>query len=72
MSDFNTKRFGENVRAERKRNGVSQYELARKVNLSRGAIANVETGNSGLDLGNFARLCRALDCDPARLLKGTL
>ena len=52
--------FGVRVRRVRIANGVSQEELARKANVSRTAVGNLETG-AGSSLSTVVKVLRALD-----------
>ena len=52
--------FGLCVRRVRIANGVSQEELARKANVSRTAVGNLETG-AGSTLATVVKVLRALD-----------
>lgn len=52
----------------RERKGFKQAELARRVNLSRGQVANLEAGNRTMDLPTLRRFASALDCSVVDLL----
>lgn len=52
----------------RDRKGVKQAELARTVGLSRGQIANLESGNRKIDLETLRKCAKALDVSVADLL----
>ena len=52
--------FGARVRAVRIADGVTQEELARKANLSRTAVSNLESG-AGSSLATVVKVLRALD-----------
>lgn len=59
--------FGERVRRARE-GRFTQTELARRVGLSRGSIANIEVGRQRVPLHMLAVLARELDVDPATLM----
>lgn len=63
--------FGARVR-EARGDRMSQTQLALKVGLSRGSIANIETGRQHVPLHMILVLARELSVDPATLLPRTL
>ena len=60
--------FGENLARLRKKAGLSQEELAGKLNLTRQTVSKWETGQSEPDLASLTRLCQLLDAGPEELL----
>ena len=54
-------KLGSTIRAERKRAGLTQAELAKKAGTARSWIARVETGHRGAELEPVLRLLSALD-----------
>lgn len=62
--------FGNRVRTERAKQGLSQEELAEKAGLHRTYIGMVERGEKNITLGNVAKLAKALRLTPADLLTG--
>ena len=60
--------FGENLARLRKKAGLSQEELAGKLNLTRQTVSKWETGQSEPDLASLNRLCQLLDAGPEELL----
>src|SRR4051812_45072414 len=63
--------FGELVRRARG-DRVSQADLARRVGMSRGSIANIEVGRQRIPLHLLVVLARELDVDPVSLLPAAL
>lgn len=59
--------FGEAVRDARHELGWNQFDLAEKVNLSRGSIANIETGRQRILLGDIFLFAKVLRLDPKKL-----
>lgn len=59
--------FGERVRRARGER-FSQAELARRIGMSRGSIANIEVGRQRVPLHVLTVLARELDVEPASLL----
>jgi len=59
--------FGERVRRARGER-FSQAELARRIGMSRGSIANIEVGRQRIPLHLLAVLARELDVGPESLL----
>ncbi len=64
------KRFGDNVRATRSAQKISQEELAAKAGIDRTYMGGVERGERNLGLLNLARIAKALGVSPAHLCKG--
>lgn len=50
-----------NIKIRRNELGMSQQELADKVGVTKGAIAQYESGNSGIKLTNITKLADALN-----------
>jgi transcriptional regulator with XRE-family HTH domain len=61
---------GVRIRIIREALGISQHELAPRVGISRGSIANIETGRQRLLLDDIESFARALNTSPKHLLKG--
>ena len=62
------KAFGERLRAERERAGISQVELATRSQIGRTTIANMEIGGQDATLYQMFVLAGALGIEPATLL----
>jgi transcriptional regulator with XRE-family HTH domain len=60
--------FGSRVRALRERRKVTQEELARRVDLSRTSITNIEQGRQRVLLHQIFEIATALDAAPGDLL----
>lgn len=60
--------IGQRIRKSRKALDLSQEELAEKVGISATHMSHIETGNTKLSLGVFARLVEALGCRADDLL----
>lgn len=52
----------------RTKRGLSQNELARKVEMSLNAIQHIEYKARAIQLDTLAKLCEALDCQPGDIL----
>lgn len=50
--------------------GWSQEDLAKKVGLTRGSIANIEAGKQRILLHDVERFCTAFQTSPRNLLRG--
>ena len=61
--------FAKNLKQARKNLGLSQAELADKLGMQQGAIANYETGIREPKLSELERLAKALMTSPARLIE---
>lgn len=59
---------GERIRDERKRQNITQDELASQVGLTRTSITNVEKGRQKLLLHTLIQIANILGIPPARLL----
>lgn len=70
MKDF-YEEFGRRVRSAREAAGLSQEELASRVGLSRGSIANIERGAQRVVLHLAIELAAAVGVDPIRLIPQT-
>lgn len=58
------------LRELRQQAGLSQRELGRKAGVRHAAISHIETGKAQrIDLDVLERLCRALRCEPADVLR---
>lgn len=56
------------LRAARKQQGLTQEELARRIDRPQSFVAKVEGGERRLDVIEFAELISALEVEPATLL----
>lgn len=65
------RRFGDLVRANRKRARLTQAQLAEKADMSVDMIAKIETGASGARFPNIEKLAKALRVDPGELFLPT-
>lgn len=57
------KEFGRFIREARERKGLIQAEVAKKVGISRGYYALVETGSREIYFSTAMKLCGVLDLD---------
>lgn len=62
--------FGENMRAARKRVGMTQVELAAVDGLDRAAISLTEKGKRSPDMRTLLRIARGVKTTPAELVRG--
>jgi transcriptional regulator with XRE-family HTH domain len=62
--------FGERVRANRQRLGISQETLAQLSDVHWTFVGQVERGTRNLSLHNIVKLAAGLDIDPAVLVAG--
>ena len=63
------KKFGEKVREQRIKKGLSQEELAELSGLHRTYISSLELGKRNVSLINIHALAKALGISPDKLLK---
>jgi len=66
------KTFGENVRAWRKRRGMTQEELAEKAESHPNYIGFLERGERAATIVKLAALTKALNCKVTDLLKDVI
>lgn len=62
--------FGLRVRQIREALGLTQDDLRKRVNMSSGSIANIETGKQRILLDDVQKFSNALGCTPKHLLRG--
>lgn len=62
--------FGARVEQIRDALGLTQQELAKRLKLSRGSLANIETGRQRVLLHTVEEIAKALGTKPIVLMKG--
>lgn len=62
--------FGARVEQIRDALGLTQHELAKRLKLSRGSLANIETGRQRVLLHTVEDFAKALGTTPRGLMKG--
>lgn len=62
--------IGDRLREQRRHRGLTQDQLARRVGVSRSAVAQWETGRAGQLTGNLTRVAAALDASVEFLMHG--
>lgn len=67
---MNKKALGFNIKVERFRKGLSQAELAERVNLSSNSITAIETGKQIPNAINLYLISKALNVDINEFFKG--
>ena len=53
-------RFGQKVRSERKRKGLSQEELSSRAGVHRTYVGMIERAEKNIALANIEKICKAL------------
>ena len=56
-------KFGDNLRKLRKNKGISQEQLAEKVNVSRQSVSKWENGEAYPEMNNILELCKIFKCN---------
>ena len=69
MADSTTKTFGENIRKERLKKGLSQEDFAEVLGFHRTYIGMLERAERNITLSNLEKIAKALDIEIAELLK---
>lgn len=69
MSKTTLEKFGEKVRAERLRQGLSQEELAAKAGVHRTYIGMIERAEKNITLANIEKIAKALGLPMENLVK---
>lgn len=62
------KHIGMLIKARRKTLGLKQENLAHNLGISRGSLANIETGRQNILVHNLYKIAAALDLNPLDLL----
>ena len=62
--------FAEQLQRFRRKAGMSQEDLAEKIDVSRQTLSKWEQGQSSPDLERFAKLCDVLHVSPNELIYG--
>ncbi|MGN6373767.1 MAG: helix-turn-helix domain-containing protein [Solirubrobacteraceae bacterium] len=68
-SSSRARTFGQTLRDTRRQAQVSQDDLAQRSGVDRSAISNYERGRREPNLRTIVKLARALDVEPASLLR---
>ncbi len=61
------KHLGLNIAYHRKERGLSQSQLAERINISRTHMSRIETADCAVSLDVIFEICDALDIKPAKL-----
>lgn len=70
MSKTILEKFGQKVREERQKQGLSQEELAAKAGVHRTYIGMIERAEKNITLTNIYKVAQALDIPISELTKG--
>ncbi len=65
-------KLGESIKSKRKSMGLTQEQLAEKIDLSPTHISNIETGKAKLSLPALVLICNELKCSTDELLFGCI
>lgn len=69
MEDSESKKLGNNLKRIRTEKGLSQVDIARQLDVSRGFVSNIESGKRNPTLSTLTRLAKALGVSTDELLK---
>jgi Predicted transcriptional regulators len=70
--EIDYKQLGNRISKERKKNNLTQEQLAEKIGMSVNHISNIENDYSIPSLETFIKICLALNSTPDSLLLGTV
>jgi len=62
-------KFGKNLKRIRTEKAMSQGDIARALNVSRGYISNIENGKQNLTITTIGKLAKALGVSSSEFLK---
>ena len=67
-----TEKVGSLIAKARKSKGISQAELAKKVNISQAMICTYEQGARRIPITQFIKIAEAIGISPGKILDGTV
>lgn len=70
MADVDLAEIGKRIQSRRKQQGLTQEQLADKMNVSIQMISNLERGNKAIRIDNLINLCQILDVSTDYILTG--
>jgi len=62
-------KLGQNLKKIRTKKGISQGDIARTLDVSRGYISNIENGKTNPTLATISRLAKAVEVSINELMK---
>jgi hypothetical protein len=62
--------LGNNIKLLRKKVGISQTQLANKIDVSQTHMSNIENGNTGISLSMACKIAHVLECSLDELVYG--
>ena len=69
MQSDDAKKLGNNLKRIRTEKDLSQVDVARELDVSRGFVSNLESGKRNPTLSTITRLAKALGVNTDKLLK---
>lgn len=69
MKKIESVRLGKNLKKIRTDKGISQGDIARSLDVSRGYISNIENGKTNPTLATISRLAKAVNVSIDELMK---
>lgn len=70
MADVDLAEIGKRIQSRRKQQGLTQEQLADRMNVSIQMISNLERGNKSIRIDNLINLCQILDVSTDYILTG--
>lgn len=65
-------RIGDHLKTAREQRGISQFDLAAAIGVTRSSVANIESGRQRIQVHALIAACQALGCDPADIISRAL
>lgn len=64
-----SRKLGENLKRIRTEKGISQGEIARRLEVDKGFVSNIENGKTNPTLATIAKLAKAVGVSVGELMK---
>lgn len=64
-----SEKLGKNLKRIRTKKGITQGDIARSLNVSRGFISNIENGKTNPTLATIAKLAKAINVSAVDLMQ---
>lgn len=72
LKENRTLKIGQNIRKWRELKGIKQEQLARKLNITKGALSNIENEKTDINLSRIEEIAKHLGLESMLLFKNPL